>query len=108
MKKPAYMGVDIGTSGCKAVIFDENGQQISIAYREYSLISKHPGWAELNPEEIIEKCFEVIAEATRMAPDSSVRGLGISSQGEALHPLTNTVTPLQLPWFLQITEQKPM
>jgi len=24
-----YMGIDIGTSGCKAVIFDENGKQVS-------------------------------------------------------------------------------
>lgn len=28
-----YMGIDIGTSGCKAVIFDENGKQVSMAFR---------------------------------------------------------------------------
>ena len=33
-----YMGIDIGTSGCKAVVFDENGQQLAAAYREYQVI----------------------------------------------------------------------
>ena len=78
-----YMGVDIGTSGCKAIIFDENGKQLALAYREYNIISSQPGWAELNPDEVIEKCFEVIAEAASQVPAESVLGLGISSQGEA-------------------------
>ena len=78
-----YMGVDIGTSGCKAVIFSENGKQLAHAYREYDIISSQPGWAELNPDEVIEKCFEVIAETTSQVQPQSVLGLGISSQGEA-------------------------
>lgn len=43
-----YMGIDIGTSGCKAVVFDEDGRQASNAYQEYNIISKHTGWAELD------------------------------------------------------------
>ena len=78
-----YMGVDIGTSGCKAVTFDENGSQLSIAYREYNIISKNDGWAELDVDEVIDKCFQVIKEsATQVAP-TSITGIGISSQGEA-------------------------
>lgn len=77
------MGVDIGTSGCKSVIFDENGRQASMAYREYDIISKHPGWAELDTDEVIEKCFHVIRESALQLKPESVVGLGISSQGEA-------------------------
>jgi len=78
-----YMGIDIGTGGCKAVIFDESGRQISQAYREYDIISNNSGWAELDTDEVIEKCFEVIREsAGQLEPDSSI-GIGISSQGEA-------------------------
>ena len=58
-----YMGIDIGTSGCKAVIFDERGLQVSMAYREYMIISQNPGWAELDTDEVMEKCFEVIKES---------------------------------------------
>ena len=77
------MGIDIGTSGCKAVIFDKNGQQVSMAYREYNLISKKKGWAELDTDEVIEKCFGVIKESASRLEAASVIGLGISSQGEA-------------------------
>jgi len=78
-----YMGIDIGTSGCKAVIFDEDGLQISMAYRGYDIISINPGWAELDTDEVIGKCFDVIRESATILEAGSVKGLGISSQGEA-------------------------
>ncbi len=78
-----YMGIDIGTSGCKAVVFDENGKQAANAYREYNLICPQYGWAELDSNEVMEKCFEVIAQAAKDTPVKTIQGLGISSQGEA-------------------------
>lgn len=78
-----YMGIDIGTSGCKAVVFDENGRQVSMSYQEYYLISKHTGWAELDTDEVMEKCFQVIKECASQLEGGFVVGLGISSQGEA-------------------------
>ena len=78
-----YMGIDLGTSGCKAVIFDEDGRQVSMSYQEYDLISKHTGWAELDTDEVMEKCFQVIKECTFQLEAGFVVGLGISSQGEA-------------------------
>jgi xylulokinase len=78
-----YLGIDIGTGSCKAAIFNEKGRQISVAYREYDIISKHTGWAELDTQEVIEKCFEVIRESASHIQEGSVVGMGISSQGEA-------------------------
>jgi len=78
-----YIGIDIGTSGCKAVLFDENGYQRSPAYREYDIISSNDGWAELDSDEVIIKCFEVIREAASHVIQDSIRGIGISCQGEA-------------------------
>ena len=78
-----YLGIDIGTSGCKAVVFDEDGHQQSLSYREYDIISKQPGWAELDTDEVIRKCFEVIRESASGIKAGSVNGIGISSQGEA-------------------------
>jgi len=82
-----YMGVDIGTSGCKAAVFDESGALAAAAHREYDVISPQPGWAELNGDEVMDKCFAVIAEASGQAGGCAVRGLGISRQGEAFTPL---------------------
>ena len=78
-----YLGIDIGTSGCKAVVFDENGRHVSASYREYNIISKYPGWAELDTDEVMAKCFDVIKDAASGAGQGSVKGIGISSQGEA-------------------------
>lgn len=78
-----FLGIDIGTTGCKSVIFDANGVQVSMAYREYDTISEHPGWVELDTEEVMSKCFEVIKESVSDAPPRSVKSMGISSQGEA-------------------------
>jgi xylulokinase len=78
-----YLGIDIGTSGCKAVTFDDDGRQQSLAYREYDIISLRPGWAELDTDEVIGKCLEVIRESASAVKAGSVTGIGISSQGEA-------------------------
>ena len=84
-----YLGLDIGTSGCKAVIFDENGQQISLSYKDYNIISLQAGWAELDSDLVMEKCFEVIKESVSCAETNSFKGIGISSQGEAFTLLDN-------------------
>jgi xylulokinase len=78
-----YLGIDIGTSGCKAVVFNEEGRQQSLAYREYDIISPESGRAELDTDEVISSCFEVIREAASKVVAGSVKGIGISSQGEA-------------------------
>lgn len=78
-----YLGIDIGTSGCKAGIFDGNGKQIAFAKRSYDVMFSEGGGAEIDSDEVIKKCFEVIKECTAQAPPDSVKALSISSQGEA-------------------------
>ena len=67
-----YMGIDIGTSGCKAVVFDQDGRQISLAYREYGLLCPQLGWVELASEQVIDKCFQVIGEAAAGVPNPDI------------------------------------
>lgn len=46
----AYLiGIDIGTSGTKTVLFDQNCRPIASAVREYPLYQPHNGWAEQDP-----------------------------------------------------------
>src|SRR5208283_1192033 len=78
-----YMGVDIGTGGCKASVFTEEGKQLALAMREYDVTFTNDGGAVLDPDEVIGKCFEVMKECAHLIPSNSVRGIGISSQGEA-------------------------
>ncbi len=78
-----YMGIDVGTSGCKGIIFSENGQHLAAAHREYDVILNQDGGAELDTDDVMEKCFTVIRECAAQVTSGSIRGLGISSQGEA-------------------------
>jgi len=76
------LGLDIGTSGGKAVVFNEEGDVVAWASRSYALRSPQAGWWELEAEEVWGCCAECIREAAGKA-GTPVRALGICSQGEA-------------------------
>ncbi|MDO9580103.1 MAG: FGGY-family carbohydrate kinase [Bacteroidales bacterium] len=82
----SYLGLDIGTGGCKAVVFTGNGKELAYAFREYPILHPYPGWAELNPDEVISNCFEVIKEVNSKITDPVI-SMSISSQGEAFTPI---------------------
>ncbi len=92
----SWMGIDIGTSGCKAVVFDRQGRALASASREYQTLMPHEGWAELDSAAVIEACIAVLSEAAgRCLQTDAVAGLGVCSQGEAftaLGPTGNVLT----------------
>ena len=61
----AYLGLDIGTTRCKAGIFDSDGQLLVSASREYGYSSPHPGWAEQDPLEVWELAKEILKEVAQ-------------------------------------------
>lgn len=77
------MGVDEGTTGCKAIIFDEEGKQISATSREYPSYYPNPGWVEQDIDEIKNAVFECIKETivkSKVIPEDIV-GISHSNQG---------------------------
>ena len=82
----SYLGLDIGTGGCKAVVYDRDGKDLASAFREYPVLHPYPDWAEIEPDEVIHKCFEVITEVNAAISDPVV-SMSISSQGEAFTPV---------------------
>lgn len=82
-----YIGIDIGSSGCKAIVVDENGQQLTSSQRDYEVRHSRDGAATLDSEEVINKCFDVMKECGARVKANAVRGIGISSQGEAFTAL---------------------
>ncbi|MEW6510952.1 MAG: FGGY-family carbohydrate kinase [Bacteroidota bacterium] len=86
----SLLGIDIGTTGCKAVAFDREGKQIASSSTEYPLLFPRAGWIELDPEEVWKKTVRAVrsvAEATRRDP---VTALAVSAQGEAFMPVDRT------------------
>jgi xylulokinase len=89
-----FLGIDIGTSGCKAVVFDPDGRPLAGAQREYSLHLTTDGGAELDATEVLDQCLAVITEVAHRAGGGSVKAIGISSQGEAFTPVDPHGQPL--------------
>jgi xylulokinase len=83
----SYLGLDIGTTGCKAGVFDAEGRLVALAYREYPLLTPERGWAEIDSEQVCQACMAVIQEAAAACPGDPVAGMGISCQGEAFTPV---------------------
>ena len=82
MKRLYLLGIDIGTSACKAALFDRKGQVLAAANGEYPVYYPEEGWAEQNPEEwwsaVCEAVWQVIREAG-IQPEE-IAGVGIDGQ----------------------------
>lgn len=81
------MGIDVGSTGVKAVVFTPEGEIVGSAYREYAEVYPQPGWIELVPGEVWDAVRFVIGEAAARA-GGDVRALAISALGEAFTPVT--------------------
>jgi len=84
----SLMGIDVGTTGCKVVAFDESGVVLAQAGREYPLLSPNPGWYELDPDQVWSFVRECLREVNARVRRDPVTALAISSQGEAMTPVT--------------------
>lgn len=80
------IGVDLGTSGTKAVLYSEDGKEINSAYAEYPLYQPDNGWAEQNPEEWAQGVFRAIKDVVKGADiiGRDVVGIGVSGQMHGL------------------------
>lgn len=88
------MGVDMGTSGCKAVVFDEKWNIVCDAYREYALSFPSEGLLELDPNVVWENITQAIIEVNGKT-DESVDALAISAIGDVILPLKKDGTPVR-------------
>ena len=73
------MGIDLGTTGCKASLFEQSGRLAEQAYREYSS-ENYTGFIDC--ELVWEKTKEVIQECNSRRPE--VQGVCITSFGESV------------------------
>lgn len=80
------LGVDIGTTGCKAAVVSAQGAPLATAYREYPLITPRPGWAQLDPDEVWDAARSAIREVTS-ADVAPPRAMAVATLGEAVTPI---------------------
>jgi xylulokinase len=89
-----FLGVDVGTSGTKVVLFDARGGVLTRTHQTYPLYHPAPGFFELDPEEVwtaVASCLQRIGLAYSNSP---IKALAISVQGEAVIPVDKQGRPL--------------
>jgi xylulokinase len=111
-----FLGVDIGSTTTRCVLFSRDGTPVAEAYREPRVYYPQPGWAEVEPEDWWASTVEAIREVLGKAPVTvgQIAGLGLSGLLHALVPIDCQGKPLaramlwldhrcqpQVDWMLQ-------
>ncbi|VEN36979.1 unnamed protein product [Callosobruchus maculatus] len=90
--------LDVGTTTVRCHILNSSAQTIGTAHKKVTLHYPHPGWVEMDPDEIFADILQVIKTAVENAniTFTQIESLGISTQratfitwkkdtGETLH-----------------------
>tara|TARA_R110002020_G_scaffold109430_14_gene253105 strand:- start:1361 stop:2866 length:1506 start_codon:yes stop_codon:yes gene_type:complete len=83
----AYLGIDAGNTGVKAVLFDETGRELARAHRDTGGSCPAPGMVERDVELLRSDLAGLIAEvlARSGVPGSAVCGVGTAGHGNGLY-----------------------
>ena len=81
-----FLGIDIGTTGAKAILMDVNGVVITTATNQYPMFTPHPQWAEQNPDDwwtaTCNSIKNIISQAKINVSD--IKGIGLTGQMHGL------------------------
>ena len=97
-----YLGIDLGTTGTKTLLFDETGKVLGKGYKGYELITPCENFYEQSASD----WYDAVIESTRLATkdfSGEIEGLSVSAQGGSftfcdvsdngtLIPLSNAIT----------------
>ena len=90
------MGIDVGTTGTKAMVVDMEGRIMGKGYREYPLITEKNYEVEADAEDIIQKVFDVTKEAVEtsgLAPEE-IKAVSFSVQRASFFLLDEDMEPV--------------
>lgn len=75
-----YLGLDLGTSGLKALLIDEKMHPIVSATSSLEVDRPHNGWSEQNPDHWIKSCISALDEIASTHPKelALVESIGLS------------------------------
>jgi xylulokinase len=75
-----FLGIDVGTSGVKAILVDPTGSVLASATAPLTLSTPRPGWAEQDPEAWWQATMAAVGRVLGAQPRASVASVGISGQ----------------------------
>lgn len=91
-----FIGVDLGTTTTKAVVFDVQGRVWGQAAKESGFAQPQPGWAEQDAEKIFQDTREVIGAAVKRAGagPKEIAGVAFSAAMHGIMPVDAGGHPL--------------
>jgi xylulokinase len=75
-----FLGLDLGTSGLKAILIDEDQCVLASANAPLGVSRPQVGWAQQNPADWIAACQNALTELSSKSDLSAVKGIGLSGQ----------------------------
>ncbi|MBE7082986.1 MAG: hypothetical protein E7373_00100 [Clostridiales bacterium] len=104
--KKGFLGIDLGTTGTKSILFDENDNVLGRGYQSYGLITPFDKFYEQNAEDWYDAVVNTVKTATKDF-DGEIEGISFSAQGGSfllcdldengkIIPLTNALTWLDI------------
>lgn len=100
MSEDLFMGIDLGTSSVRAVVFDTQGVPVLTRQQELTMITDQPNRVEFDPEEILNHLIDVVRQTMSQLNEDGKKlaGIGFSTQMHSLiftdnqgQPLTNVI-----------------
>ncbi len=84
--KKYVLTLDEGTTSARAVLFDKNGEAVSLAQNEFTQIYPEPSFVEHNPIEIYSSQYSAMTEAVIRADinPADIAAIGITNQRETV------------------------
>ncbi|MBQ6036571.1 MAG: glycerol kinase GlpK [Lachnospiraceae bacterium] len=78
------LALDAGTTSSRAILFNHDGEIVSVAQKEFPQFFPKPGWVEHDATQIWLTQYEVVVEAIRKANATyeNIAGIGITNQRE--------------------------
>ena len=74
------LAIDLGTTGNRAIVFDEQGRIVTSSYYEFPQYFPKPGWVEQDPEEIWNTTLKALTDVLKVTSD--IQAIGITNQRE--------------------------
>ena len=83
-----YLGIDIGTSGVKALALTPGGTIVARGMAEQTFQIPHPGWAEQDPDVWVDSVCRAVQQITaQLGSDMTIACVGFSGQMLGCIPL---------------------
>ena len=89
-----YLAIDLGTTGCRSIVFDGMLKEVSSSYMEYPLITGAGGIVEQDAGLWWELTLKTAKEAMSCIPPQSIDAISVSSQGISVVPVDEQWNPL--------------